>query len=567
MTGTVTLRAGGLVPSADAARHPRRLRFTAGATDWSVAAAEATNIALDGDEVALRPSGDGRLVLGPVPSGGDEAFEARAEAVAAHPLLGTSEQVRVEADGSTTQVLTQQRGPLAGTTSLWALQPHHRAHGVGLGPALGSVPSARGPLPVVAGDELRLEYPAVPVLWSAVPLPEAAPPVAEDPVGVEGDGSYFGAKAAYAWAARADAWRAAGETEAARAATREAARRLEALRDPDASPRVTWDDRWGSAIVEPAEMGAGTELNDHQLQAGYWVAAASHVAEADPEAGDRLRPLVDLLVADYAGAAVVPGASTSLPAERTWSPYAGHSWASGTAPFDDGNDLESSSESAFAWWAAARWFIATDRAEDAAAFIGRLTIETAVAGVDWLPQGDHLPEDPADRPWTGVVWSAKTDLGTWFDPRAESALGIRLLPLGPSALARYGSRPAVAAAEARWDWCERYGAGCTARWANLLDSDAAVAGRPPLEGPDPEPSTSAVLVDWWRDVWTRTEVVTGWACSVGVVPRRQPDGTVTILASNPGPARATMQCRDPDGVLRWTASVGRTWSGTASEGP
>ncbi|HEX7210899.1 MAG TPA: glycosyl hydrolase, partial [Propionibacteriaceae bacterium] len=40
---------------------------------------------------------------------------------------------------------------------------------------------------------------------------------------------------------------------------------------------------------------------------------------------------------------------------RTFDAYAGHSWASGTAPFADGNNQESSSEAITAWTGLALW--------------------------------------------------------------------------------------------------------------------------------------------------------------------------------------------------------------------
>ena len=55
--------------------------------------------------------------------------------------------------------------------------------------------------------------------------------------------------------------------------------------------------------------------------------------------------------------------------------------------------------------------------------MARLTIEARVSGRLWFPERGSS----GDRPWFGIVWSAKTDLGTWFDPAPESALGIQLL--------------------------------------------------------------------------------------------------------------------------------------------
>ncbi len=557
--GPVQVRIPGLDLSAVVpAAGTRSVAFGTSEGPWALGADQPTTVTARADRVTLTPSGTGLLALGPVPKGAAAGYEDRLAALASHPLQTTAEDLQVAPDGTTTQVLEQTRFGAAtssGKATLWALQPQHQRYAVRIGHSLGTLPSTLGPLPVVAGPTLRLVYPAVPVLWSAVALPGGATVAAGPPPTEEGTGSYYAGKAAYAWAARGDTLRAAGDRVGAEEATAEAERRLDALWEHDGAPSLRWDARWGSAVIEPAEFASGTELNDHQLQYGYWVAAAAHVAEADPAAADRYRQLIDLLVADYAGAATMPDAPASLPDERTWSPYEGHSWASGTAPFAAGNNLESISESSLSWWAAARWLTVTGRPDLARTFIGRFTIESAVAGYAWLPQGDALPSETSVRPWSGVVWSSKIDVNTWFDPHDESALGIRLLPLGPAALARYPSTDAVDAAKARWTWCDTHGRGCTVRWSNLLDSDAAVAGRAKLSGPDPEPSTTPLVATWWRDLWARSTQVEGWSCSVGVVPRRLKDGSITVLASNPGPHAATLSCRDTAGNLRWSDGV------------
>lgn len=552
----ITFRVPGLAAPEASDGPVRTLRFATSEGPWLVAAADPAGATVEGDRLTVEPGPDGRIVLGPVPDGADSSYDRAAQGVAGRPLLETEERIEVAVDGTTTQVLTQRReGAVADDPgSLWALAPHHRRAGASGTAGFGTVAGTSGAQPLTGGADLTLVYPAVPVLWSAVPLPDAPRLVGTDELSIEGRGSYFGGKAAYAAAARADALRAVGDEAGAVRAERTARQLLDELLDPEGSPAVRWDDRWGSVIIEPAEFGSGTELNDHQLQYGYWVAAAAHLAQHDPDAAGRYREVVDLLIADYAGRATMTGSPTGLPEQRTWSPYAGHSWSSGTARFSDGNNLESISESSLAWWAAARWLVATDRSDRAEVFLGRFTIESALVGDAWLPQGDRLPSSPAHRPWSGVVWNGKSDLTTWFDPRDESALGIRLLPVGPSALARYGSGEAVAAADARWTWCEANG-GCTERWANLLDSDAAVAGRAQVTGPDPEPSTDPLLATWWRDLWDRTTVVEGWSCSVGAVARRNPDGSITVLATSPGPDPAQLWCRDPSGTVRWADRV------------
>ncbi len=556
-SGQVHLRVPGLDGAISTGSH-RTVTLESSEGPWALAGADPLDLTATGDDITVRAGPAARFVLGPVPVGA-ERWPERLAKLAAHPLETTTEDLEVADDGTTTQVLRQIRAG-AGGSSLWALQPHHRRYRSGGGPALGELPSALGPVPVVSGDDLRLEIPAPAVLWSMVPLPGGPDLTDLDaPIVTEGEGSYFKGKAAYAAAARAELLQFAAATDGspdadtAAAALAEARGLLDALEDPARPPVAAWESRWGSVVIEPAEFGSGTELNDHQLQYGTWVAAASLVVQHDPVTLERYRDLIDVLVADYAGAELVPDWSSSLPAQRTWSPYEGHSWASGTARFGAGNNLESISESSFAWWAAARWFTVTGRPELARPFLGRLAIESAVTGISWLPDGDRLPTGNA-RPWSGVVWGGKVDLGTWFDPSPASALGIRLLPLGPASLARYSTPATIEAAQARWDWCDR-NEGCLVRWANLLDSDAAVAGRGPIEGPDPEPATMAATSAWWRDLWERSALAVGWRCSVGAVARTLLDGQVVILATNPGPEPMELVCRDSTGRIRWSEEM------------
>ena len=72
---------------------------------------------------------------------------------------------------------------------------------------------------------------------------------------------------------------------------------------------------------------------------------------------DELAPVMNLLAQDIAAA--LP--SDELPQLRTFDPYAGHSWASGTSPFADGNNQESSSEAVTAWNGLGLWAQASDQ--------------------------------------------------------------------------------------------------------------------------------------------------------------------------------------------------------------
>ncbi len=532
--------------------------------------------------LALSPGELVRAVLGPVPLvddvGAAEPVEAatidprswtdQAVDLADRPLITTTERLSVDEVGAVEQRLVVERagaGP-----SVWSLGPHQEATGQEV---IGWVPDPAGTSAIIASDELVLRFDPVPIMWGASPLDVSDPGAADIASLIDDDiaggpapatGSYFGGKRVAYDAAVADiatAYALAGPRAAALGRAREAFERLATGRGPG----LAWNAEWGAVVMTPAEFGAGDQLNDHHLQYGYWVAAAGVLAAADASWAEAHRQLVDLLIADYAGSDLVPCAPPGLADRRTWDPQAGHSWASGLAPFADGNNLESTGESLHAWWAAARWFVATGRPELAESFIARLTIEARVTGATWFPEATG---SVSARPWYGIVWSAKTDLGTWFDPAPESALGIQLLPLGPVSLTRYPDATAIESAARRWSWCAEFGGGCASRWSNLLASDAVVAGVEPPDGPDPEPSVPSSALAWWQRLWDSSPRPGPGRCSPGAITRTAADGMILLLAVNVGPQPTTAQCRLPGGeVVSLRLDAGERYTGPITPSP
>ncbi len=514
----------------------------------------------------------GRLVATPVGANGDDAigvavgpvpeelaagvdWTAEAAAVARNPVVDTTERLDVDGFGQVTQTLeVERRQPSA---SWWALRSHHATDRAGVD-QVGTFDDPTGEVALARLDSVVSQWGAAPVLWGAVDLGRVSGATGGwgatlgsdlDTGPAASDGSYFGGtRIAYA-AATADLADAAGDGAARRRAlseVRDSFARLTAAADADRG--VTFDERWGSVVISPAEFGSGVELSDHHLQYGYWVAAAGTLAAADPEWAGANGALIDALIADYGGRAFSACDANGRDVERHWDAYAGHSWASGTAPFADGNNLESSSESIHSWWAAARWSVTTGRPALAEPFLARMVIESDQVRRRWLP----VDTDLAGRPFTGIVWGAKTDLGTWFDPAVESALGIQLIPLGPASLLRYADGAALDAATNRWRWCDAEGSGCDARWGNLLTSDAIAAGHPgPGATPDPEPSTSVAMLSWWTALWALAPESGAADCSPGAVARDNGRGALVVLATNPAPTPAELVCRDADGNEVW----------------
>ncbi|MCK9795315.1 glycosyl hydrolase [Isoptericola sp. 4D.3] len=183
-------------------------------------------------------------------------------------------------------------------------------------------------------------------------------------------------------------------------------------------------------VVGKAPAFGSEEANDHHFHYGYFLYAAGVVSAADPALAADLAPVVDLLAADVAAGGPVGG----LPALRVFDAYAGHSWASGYAPFADGNNQESASEAVSAWNGLALWARARgdDRLEEQARWM--LAAEAASARAYWT---DFDTRDPAVEGFghqvTSLVWGGKRDWATWFSAEPSAMLGILVLPVQPVA--------------------------------------------------------------------------------------------------------------------------------------
>jgi endoglucanase Acf2 len=267
---------------------------------------------------------------------------------------------------------------------------------------------------------------------------------------------------------------------------------------PTDARHFAYDKTWGGLIATPAEFGA-QDYNDHHFQYGYLVRAAAVLAAADPGFARDYGAVVDLVIRDFAGALADPGLDPrtgGFPPFRAFNAYLGSSAAAGYAAFADGNNQESSSEAVAAWEAVVRWGLVRGDQALTEYGVAHYALEAATARAYWL--GEGLPR-PAGYAHTtaGIVWDAKIDYATWFDPKPESVLGIQLLPLTFGSLYR-GSPDAARTRAAQL----RSAVGGDPRvWGDLFAADLALAdpaaARRRLAGAPREESTSRALVRYW----------------------------------------------------------------------
>ncbi|WP_100811553.1 MULTISPECIES: glycosyl hydrolase [unclassified Microbacterium] len=180
------------------------------------------------------------------------------------------------------------------------------------------------------------------------------------------------------------------------------------------------------------------EANDHHFHYGYFLSAATALAALDPDRIDGMRPVISALAADIAA-----GDGESLPRLRHFDPYRGHSWASGLAPFADGNNQESTSEAVMAWNALALWadLVGDGALSEQATWM--LSAEAYAARTLWLePDLADIPNrDAFSHGMLSLMWGGKRDYATWFSAEPSAILGIQLIPVSPIGYAYLAENP------------------------------------------------------------------------------------------------------------------------------
>ncbi|MCX7345481.1 MAG: glycosyl hydrolase, partial [Alphaproteobacteria bacterium] len=114
---------------------------------------------------------------------------------------------------------------------------------------------------------------------------------------------------------------------------------------------------------------------------------------------------------------------------RNFDPYEGHSWASGDANFDAGNNQESSSEAVNAWAGLMLWGEATGdrKLRDLGAFL--LTSEIASVNQYWFDPDRQVLAPEYGKPFAAMVFGGKYAFNTWWTQEPRQIFGINLLPI------------------------------------------------------------------------------------------------------------------------------------------
>ena len=327
--------------------------------------------------------------------------------------------------------------------TLMGLYPHHWS-GMASPPASKhGYDTVRGRIRLIEGNEFTVERPfhGVIPMWGALEDPASKKDVASLMVGdvaksgqiftKMGRGTYWVGKGLGAVAQLMSVAEAEGDTKTRDKLLETLQDRFESWFDGKHSTYFVHDANIGSFLGIPQEYNSISNMNDHHFHYGYWVMAAAHVALRDPEwASDgKWGGMVGKIIADIA---TDERGRADFPFLRNFDPYEGHSWASGDADFDDGNNQESSSEAVNAWAGLVLWGEATGdkRLRDLGAFL--LTSEIASVNQYWFDLDGKVLDPEYGKPFAAMVFGGKYAYNTWWTQEPRQILGINMLPITPA---------------------------------------------------------------------------------------------------------------------------------------
>ncbi|EYR62766.1 1,3-beta-glucanase [Actinotalea ferrariae CF5-4] len=403
---------------------------------WVAVAPEG---AFEGSDITL--AADETVTWFPLPDeAADDAPQRLAEA-ATHPVTGA---VATYGVGDGIARTTIGYATADGGETAYVTRPHHRQGDQPERPdcGLGTYPSVYGTLELCAGSQLTSFAPQIEPqatldvdaiddsererILEQLPTDVAAVP---DPPA----DTYFGGKWLYQAATLVTLGEQLGAEDVVADLRTEVTDKLREWTEPqgcaDRDAFCFAYDPTARGVVGQVPSFGSDEFNDHHFHYGYHLAAAGLMARDDEALAEELAPVMDVLAQDIA--TVVE--TDRFPRLRNFDVYAGHSWASGTSPFRDGNNQESSSEAVNAWNGLGLW--AQARGDEATEQLASWLMSTEAAAIIYWTDLDL--EDPVYEGYGQEIvtlnWGGKRDYATWFSAEPNAMLGILLIPMGPFA--------------------------------------------------------------------------------------------------------------------------------------
>jgi len=428
--------------------------FTAAAGSGAPTGSALATATVDGTQYAVvAPDGavaaDGvRLSAGQsaawyaVPDGADGSVRAALTTAAVDPVIGS--EVTYGVDDSVARTTIGYRTAHGGPTA-YVTMPHQRAgdQPTRSGCGLATYPSVYGELELCTGSMLTSWAPVVAPAGvldlSQVPQDrrdavrtQLAADVASTPA-FPSD-TYFGGKALYRAATLVALGRSLGADDVVAPLREKVVAALREWAQPDGctqrQARCFVYDAAAHGVIGLTPSFGSDEFNDHHFHYGYFLAAAGILAATDTALAAELAPVMNLLAQDVAAARP----SEQLPQLRVFDVYAGHSWASGTAPFADGNNQESTSEAVNAWNGLGLWAKASGQDALGVEATWLASTEAATARAYWTdPDLSEPVYQGFGHQVFALAWGGKRDYATWFSGEPSAMLGIQLIPMNPAA--------------------------------------------------------------------------------------------------------------------------------------
>jgi len=308
-----------------------------------------------------------------------------------------------------------------------------------------------------------------------------------------------------------------------------------------------YDSTWGTLIGYPAAYDSNDMLDDHNFHYGYWIHAAAIDGLYNPSwiKTTAWGGMVGLLVQDIANS---DRTNTMFPFLRCFDVYAGHSWASGNAPFTDGENEESSSEGINAWAGMILYGTAIGDKNIRDTGIWLYTQEAKGISYYWF-NGDGTKTNTFPNSWwtrksVANVFDDKDDIGTWFGSSPDYEHAIEFMPYTGGSY-YLGLNPTYVEANYLEDYTENGNTTTGGAWPDLMEMYEA------LYDPD------TALTNWTTSIANSSSVPTGgeslaheyvWMTSLKALGQVDASvtantpyyavfkngGTITHIAYNPG---------------------------------
>jgi endoglucanase Acf2 len=197
---------------------------------------------------------------------------------------------------------------------------------------------------------------------------------------------------------------------------------------PDYGKYLTYDDTIKGIVGHKTSFGS-EKFNDHHFHYGYFIHVAAILGKYDKNFLETYSELINLLVKDYLN---VNRSDMRFAFIRNFDIYEGHSWASGSGIFGDGNNQESSSEAIHAYYAGYLWgeVVNDENLKEVSKWLYNQEFNSALTY--WLLAKKNSPNyEKYKHNLISLIWGGKAEYGTWFSGEPEAKLGIQLIPFTP----------------------------------------------------------------------------------------------------------------------------------------